>query len=326
MRRELELMVTTEKVVNEGLRIALRERNAARGINLFLEYLGKKSGSERIYIVEGYRGTSVNNTFEWCAEGVSQEIENLQNVPFEAVEWWYDIFENKRCVVIKDVEAIKDTEPLTYEYLKPQNIHSLITAPLVLEDEIMGFFGVDNPPVELMEHISDIAEMVAHFIVSLLEKQRLMAQMEKLSFEDSLSGVRNRNALNIFIDFNKKIKNVGILYCDVLGLKRVNDSLGHQAGDALIIRASKCLQKVFRKDDIYRVGGDEFLVICREIEKDIFMQRVESLRGDMVEREAMMSLGAIWKEQVVNVDSAIAEADQLMYAEKRAYYAAKNKE
>lgn len=108
-----------------------------------------------------------------------------------------------------------------------------------------------------------MAEIVGHFITSLLEKQKLMAQLEKLSFEDSLSNVRNRHALNHYLGKIEEMKNVGVVYCDVLGLKKINDTMGHQAGDALIVRASQSLQKFFRRTDIYRVGGDEFLVLCR---------------------------------------------------------------
>lgn len=313
-------MAVTEKVINEGLRVALRERNATHAIEVFLEHLGRKSKSERIYIFEGIRGSCVSNTFEWCADGVSEEKNNLQNVPFEAVEWWYRAFEEKSSIIIKDLEAIKESEPLTYEYLKPQNIHSLIASPLILEDSIIGFYGVDNPPQEIMEHISDAAEIIGHFLVSLLEKQRLMEQLEKLSFEDSLSGVRNRHALNYDISFYKALKEVGIIYCDILGLKKVNDSLGHQAGDELIIRASQCLQKMFRKTDIYRIGGDEFLVLCKGVEKENFKSRVENLRKEMQERDAIMSLGCLWEKEVTDIDALIASADKLMYQEKQAYY------
>ncbi len=325
MRRTIELMEITERVINEGLRVALRERNATHALELFLEHLGRKSNSERIYIFEGNRGSSVSNTFEWCATGVTEEKSNLQNVPFEAVEWWYNAFQDGHCIVIKDLELIKESNPLTYEYLKPQKIQSLIASPLILEDRIIGFYGVDNPPQNIMNHISDVAEIVGHFIVSLLEKKHLMEKLEKLSFEDSLSGARNRHALNHEIEFHNAFKDVGVVYCDVLGLKKVNDTLGHQAGDALIIRASGCLQKIFRKTDIYRVGGDEFLVLCEGVEEEHFKCRVERLRKDMHESEALMSLGTLWRKEVTDIDALITEADNLMYQEKRAYYASKNK-
>lgn len=325
MKHTIELMAITEKVINEGLRVALRERDAVYALELFLEHIGKNSGCERIYIVEGKRGEKVFNTYEWCAEGVTAEKDNLQNVPFEAVEWWYNAFADGHCIVINDVESIRDMEPLTYAYLKPQNIHSLVAAPLILEGEIIGFYGVDNPLEEIMDHIADVAEIVGHFITSLLEKQKLMAQLEKLSFEDSLSNVRNRHALNHYLGKTEEMKNVGVVYCDVLGLKKVNDALGHQAGDALIVRASQSLQKSFRRTDIYRVGGDEFLVLCRGLDEDVFLSRVETLRKDMVENRAEMSLGCVWRESVTDVEALVIEADGLMYEEKRAYYATHSK-
>lgn len=310
----------TAKVINESLRLALRERNATRAIELFLENLGQKSQCERIYIFEGEKGCSVDNTFEWCAEGVIPQKDNLQQVPYEAVEWWYQAFAESNSILIEDLEDIKESEPLTYEYLKPQNIHSLIACPLELEGEIIGFYGADNPPPEIIENVSYFAEIVGHFIVSLLEKQRLMQQLERISFEDSLSGVQNRHAFNEYIECCNQMQKVGIVYCDVLGLKKVNDLHGHQVGDALLVRASESLKGNFRKKDIYRVGGDEFLVICTDIDEQMFLSKVESLRDDMEKNNAQMSLGVIWRESVVHIDALIAEADGIMYEEKRAYY------
>lgn len=320
MKKTIELMSFTEKMINEGLRVALRERDATYALEIFLEHLGRNSKSERIYIFEGERGNSVSNTFEWCSEGVSQEKENLQNVPFEAVAWWYNTFQDGRCIIIKDLELIKESEPLTYQYLKPQNIHSLIASPLILEDKIIGFYGVDNPPQAIMDYISDVAEIVGHFITSLLEKRRLILQLERLSFEDSLSGVQNRHAWNQHIRYQKELQDVGLIYCDILGLKKVNDMQGHQAGDNLIIRASQCLKKTFRKTDIYRIGGDEFLVCCNDVEEKTFLDRVKQVRKDMYENDAMMSLGCLWRKNVEDIDAMITDADKLMYQDKRIYY------
>ena len=100
--------------------------------------------------------------------------------PKKTVVVGYRAFEENASILINDLESIREKEPLTYEYLKPQNIHSLIACPLELEGKIIGFYGVDNPPPEVMENVEYFAEIVGHFIVSLLEKQRLMQQMEKL--------------------------------------------------------------------------------------------------------------------------------------------------
>ena len=321
IKKELQYMVSNEKLVNEALRAALGEINATSSIEKFLEKLGTSMHCDRIYIFEGKKNCSVNNTFEWCAEGVTAEIDALQNVPYEAVSWWYDTFNTYDHLVIGNIEDIKETEPLTYEYLKPQNIHSLITAPLKKGDEIFGFFGVDNPPEYAIHNATYIIEIVAHFMVSLLEKKKLMDKLERMSYEDHLTGVYNRNALNDFLEENLQVNNLGMVYCDVLGLKRVNDTLGHQAGDNLLIRASECLKSTFRKNDIYRIGGDEFLIISVGIEENTFKKRIVELKEKMGNYDVKISLGTVWKPLSTDVEQVIYEADALMYEDKRAYYA-----
>ena len=116
-----------------------------------------------------------------------------------------------------------------------------------------------------------------------------------------------------------------MVFCDVLGLKRVNDALGHQAGDDLLIRASKCLRNSFRKNDIYRIGGDEFLIICRDIKEDVFNGRVVELKEKMGSYDVEMSLGPVWKSLSSNLEQMVYEADALMYEDKRAYYASNKK-
>ena len=326
MKKELQYIMSNEKLVNEALQAALGEMNVSSSINVFLEHLGRSIQCDRIYIFEGLRHMPVDNTFEWCADGVSSEKDSLQQLPFEIVSWWYDIFETQNHLIIENVEDIKDTEPLTYECLKPQNVYSLVAAPLKKGDEILGFFGVDNPPEQALHSITYIVEIVAHFIVSLLEKKILMSKLERLSYEDHLTGVLNRHALNEYLEENSVLENTGIIYCDVLGLKQVNDAFGHFAGDELLIRASKCLRKFFRIKDIYRIGGDEFLVICNNIEENIFGNRVEELRASMGEFKAVMSLGVLWKAYIEDLNQALIETDGLMYEEKRQYYASKKDE
>jgi len=313
--------MSNEKLVNEALHVALGEVNATSSIQKFLEKLGTSMHCDRIYIFEGKKNCPVNNTFEWCAEGVTVEIDTLQNVPHEAVSWWYDIFDTYSHLVIENIEDIKETAPLTYEYLKPQNIHSLITAPLKKGDEIFGFFGVHNPPEHAIQNTTYIIEIVAHFLVSLLEKKKLMDKLERICYEDLLTGVYNRNFLNEYLNEHSSAGNTGIVFCDVLGLKRVNDTLGHQAGDDLLIRASNCLKNTFRKNDIFRIGGDEFLVISKNIGADVFAKRIEELRDKMESYDVKMSLGVVWKPFINDIEHVIYEADALMYEEKRAYYA-----
>lgn len=317
---KLDSLLLSEKIVGDAIKSAVKEKDASKSIEIFIEFIGKAIKSDKIYIFEGTQGVCVSNTYEWCNDGVSAKKGDLQNVLFEKVKWIYDIFKKKDYVIIKDIEDINGIYPLTYSYVKPRNINSIIIVPLILGEEIIGFLGVDNPPARLLENIDNLVELVANFVVSLIEKRMLLDILEKYGFRDSLTEVKNRHALRVDISMHEYVANVGILYCDVLGLKQTNDLYGHLEGDNLIIRVAKCLQDCFRKNDVYRVGGDEFLIVCIGIDEEVFESKIKRLRESMPDYTINLSIGSIWKEQTDNIDAMIAEADFKMYEEKRAYY------
>ena len=81
-----------EAVINEGLRVALLEETPDQSLEVLLEHLGKALNGERTYIFEQNESGSDDNTYEWAAEGVEPEKENLQNVPPEVCASWYRNF------------------------------------------------------------------------------------------------------------------------------------------------------------------------------------------------------------------------------------------
>ena len=72
-----------------------------------------------------------------------------------------------------------------------------------------------------------------------------MSQLENMSYKDQLTKLGNRFAMEKYINEIDAEKSIGVVYCDITGLKRVNDSMGHEAGDQLILRACDSLKKAF---------------------------------------------------------------------------------
>ncbi|MDE6844748.1 MAG: sensor domain-containing diguanylate cyclase [Lachnospiraceae bacterium] len=310
-----------EAMINEGLRIALAAPTPEKSIEVLMEYIGQYFESERAYIFEELENGICRNTYEWCAGGVASQKEKLQNVPVEVVSLWYKRFLNGKSVIISNVEKIREKDPDVYEYLKPQNIESLVVSPLISEKEIIGFYGVDNPPEKFLDHITHMLQILGYFLVSVLRRRNLVRRLEEMCFQDQLTGLGNRHAMDDAASKADPEKSLGILYCDVMGLKRENDSMGHRAGDALLIRASECLRRAFGDYALFRVGGDEFLVLCEGISREELQEKVEAMKADMHRSNALMALGFVWRRDgKENMDTLIAEADWQMYADKMEWY------
>ena len=171
-----------ETVINEGLRVAMLAETPDQSLDVLLKHLGMALDGERTYIFEQNASGCDDNTYEWVADGVEPEKENLQNVPPEVCASWYRNFNIGRHIVIKNVEDIRETEPLQYENLKRQNICSLVVVPLYNGEKIIGFYGVDNPPAKSLEYASNMLQTAAYFIVSCLKQRNLVRELQKRSY------------------------------------------------------------------------------------------------------------------------------------------------
>lgn len=317
----IESFVNNEIIINEGIKMALAEETPDKSIMVLLEYLGKAFKGERAYIFEETSPKFVANTYEWCANGVSVQIESLENIPEKELEDWYIQFRQNKSVIIENLEDIKEISPDVYNILKPQDIVSLVVCPLVYQKKIIGFYGIDNPPVSNLKYIMTMLNVMASFIVSIINRRELFNKLVNISYYDRLTGAGNRYAMERAISDVDLTKSIGIIYGDVMELKSVNDTQGHLEGDKLLLGSYDHLCRYFDKKDIFRIGGDEFVVICSSITLEDFKQRISSIKNDMEHSNAKIALGQIWKQVCdEKIENIIVQADQLMYEEKRRYY------
>ena len=314
-------MINLEAMVNNGLRIALQQETPSQTLDVLLEYMGKALEGERTYIFEQNESGCDDNTYECVAIGVTPEKDNLQNVPPEVCANWYRNFQIGKHIVIKDLEDVRESDPLQYEVLKRQNIRSLVVVPLYNEGKVIGFYGIDNPPRKSLDYTSDMLQIMAHFIISALKRRNLVRELEEMSYCDQLTKIGNRHAMSKYIDELQNEQSLGIVYCDVTGLKQVNDQKGHAAGDKLLTDACECLKKSFGEYGLFRIGGDELLALCADMEEVTLWQGVEQLKKDLQEKSVHMAVGSIWKKDSFNgVEKLITEAEKRMYKDKAAYY------
>ncbi len=179
---DVQSVQNLETVINEGLRIALQKETPDQSLEVLLEHLGKALNGERTYIFEQNESGGDDNTYEWVADGVEPEKENLQNVLPEVCASWYRNFSIGNHIVIECLEEIRETDPLQYANLKQQGIHSLVVVPLHDGERCIGFYGVDNPPVKLLEYASNMLQTAAYFIVSSLKRRNLFRELQKQSY------------------------------------------------------------------------------------------------------------------------------------------------
>lgn len=291
-------------------------------IQQVLEEMSKEIQPDRIYVLET-DGETISNTFEWCKEGVESQIARLQKLSCDRyMNTWKKYLKGNTSVVIKDIEEIKEDDPLVYGLLKMQHIHCVINSPIYDNGKIIGYVGVDNYKEDETIDIQYLLESVAYFLSAKMVKERLLRRLDFLSHYDILTGVHNRNAMMEAIDALEKTElTVGIVYVDDNGLKKLNDTYGHFYGDIHIKKTANLLCKSFGENYVYRAGGDEFVVLVPGISESDFLSRFSQYE-EFVKLDGHMSVavGKEWIHSASMIKAAIHQADQKMYANKQEYY------
>ncbi len=115
-------------------------------IGKIVEIIAKFYDADRGYVFENNKQKNTcDNTFEWCREGVTEEIDNLKDIPMETVEPWFNEFKVKGEFAFANLEETYGHDEPLYQVLAPQNITALAVAPIRIDGEMIGFFGIDNP-------------------------------------------------------------------------------------------------------------------------------------------------------------------------------------
>lgn len=148
--------------------------------------------------------------------------------------------------------------------------------------------------------------------------------VEANCFTNSLTGLQNRfSYITRCCEIMEDNLSVGVIYCDLNGLKFTNDNFGHEEGDKLLKNMSRMMTSFFRQNECFRTGGDEFIVLLSDIEKENFFSRVETFEEYIRKKSGkflLASSGAAWIATADSLEVTVAEAEKIMYANKKLYY------
>lgn len=327
--RELAVSERTKEQIRQRLEIATvlnscvgklnSDTDIDVGINNLLATVNGYFQADRTYVFEIDPDRDVLiNTFEYiCGQEVSAQMDNLQEVPVSVIKVWMQNFRQGRSYYMSDLEQERG-QP-SYEMLKAQQVWRLLAVPLMKGGAVVGFLGVDNPRA----HYDDatLLSSIQFFVTNSLDRKKQQAYLEKLSYRDMLTGLYNRNRYIERLEAYKQVQDqqIGAIYIDLNGLKKVNDEQGHRAGDELIMRAAGTIAGIFA-EDAYRVGGDEFVVILLDVSREDFARKTEQLRRQMQENSVDASIGGVWQASTENLENLLRLADENMYREKKRYY------
>ena len=249
-------------------------------------------------------------------------------IPFEIVETWEHLLADTNCIIIKDegeLSAYEKRAPAWVKTLRENDVQTLCLVPFIHKGIINGYLYIKNFDTAQATRIKETMELVGFFLSSEVANHLFLEKLEYLSNIDMLTGVYNRNCMNVNVDelslklkLNPRPFTVG--FFDLNGLKSINDNGGHSEGDKLLVHSANLLKEIFVDDKIYRAGGDEFVIISFDT-KENFEAKVDETRKRASDPNWMyFAIGYYHDPDKGKLRLAMRYADEAMYKDKSKFY------
>ncbi len=273
--------------------------------------------------------------FNAVAASLNEEnfLQRNSSWPWDMKSFCRKIMETEESLYVDDAEHSKEWQNAPPVSEGP--VRSYLGLPVSWPDG--SLFGticvIDTKKAKYNQVQQQLLKQFRDMINADLQLLQDYEEIKALAITDELTQVHNRRGLNLLgeqriKDARRFNQNIGMVYIDIDNMKQLNDTEGHQAGDACIINLADILKDCCRESDIIaRVGGDEFLVmmladdeqhiqkLCHRIEH----QFSEELKQNPTFRLNSLSYGYCFTDEPGNarIEIMIDQADQHMYENKR---------
>lgn len=328
-KQELKNMLDVQTLITNCVRMLYAVDDLDQTINAVLTQIGEFLVSDRAYVFE-IKDELMNNTHEWTAPGISPQLEKLQQLDLSLISDWLPFFEKTDCIIIDDVEQLQKTNTAAYATLHAQEITSLIAAPIFLDNKLAGYIGIDNYDSEKIKNSSYLLLSMSIFLSYAIRHRNHVDMLHRLSYHDLLTNALNRNAfMDVLSQFRPgQYASAGIIYIDINGMKEINDFYGHHQGDKILITTVAKVFNLFKPDELFRIGGDEFVIITYDLTETDFYEKFNLLRNIFCEKTNLpfsIATGSCWVKSPSDLNSLLQQADSAMYTDKKKFYYGKEK-
>jgi diguanylate cyclase (GGDEF)-like protein/PAS domain S-box-containing protein len=308
--------------------LEINSANIDRKINISLKEVGVFFDVDRSYIFQFADKTrTMTNTHEWCNNGIKSEKENLQDLLSDNFTWLMEQLSRNEYIYIKDVNKLGKKAEAEQKIFMRQGIKSATLMPMVIENELFGFFGFDS--VENHKEYSKeeirLLKIFTDIITNAFSKYKGDQRIRDLTYKDSLTGLYNRRFFEEELERldTKRQLPISIIIADINGLKIINDSLGHKKGDDLLAKAAGILKEEIRQEDILaRQGGDEFALLLPHTNRSGAEKIIKRIRNRAKKTKndhltVSIALGVSTKEESSqDIYEVLRKADNNMYNNK----------
>lgn len=225
---------------------------------------------------------------------------------------------------IKPNKHLQKTNPELHTFLKVNKIYNILFSATISNSNHVTILAIINTKRENQSRL--LAEKTAACFSMALHNKNYLNKTKLVATTDALTGALNRVAYNGDVELFDKGNNLNVacVYVDVNELHIVNNMYGHATGDEMLKYIANTLKEVFYGHNVYRMGGDEFVVLCQNTTLEAVEKNLNVFVERLKPKNYHVAVGLSFRNQNTNVEEMVKEAEEKMYEAKAKYY--QNKE
>lgn len=213
--------------------------------------------------------------------------------------------------------------PEFYSFLKENDIRTIHCAMVSNSSNNINIIGTINAAKKQIHEL--LKEIAVCFSMAVFNKKHL-SKTEEMAMTDALTGAANRTAYTQNLEKIESVEDGLIcVYIDVNELNFYNNQYGHAAGDQMLQFIVEVLDEEFEDSEVYRMGGDEFLLFTENVPLETVKEKVSNAKKLITEMKYNISVGVKSRAKDESIEALVNEAEKLMYIEKTAFYQEKAK-
>ena len=317
LSRDTARKLETERTLVECIRRLMDAASSREAAQAVLSCVGGFYQASHAFLLELHAsGRSVHCTQLWTA--ADAEPLELPSISLSNGSLLNRLLESPQAQCIL-AERLGPEYRQVAAQMQDAGVSALLFAPLP-HTFGRGLLGVANAASDISD--TRVLESLAYFVGSELSRRRLQSRLEYQNRHDALTGLENRLQYQRFLAGPIPAGPIGAVFCDINSLKQINDRYGHSRGDAVIMQTADVLRACFPGAHIYRMSGDEFVVLCPGVTQARFETMLAKARDRLAsETDYGVSLGGAWHACArEDLDELVRAADESMYADKQEHY------
>jgi diguanylate cyclase (GGDEF)-like protein len=319
-----------------------------------LAAVGEFCHADRSYVFQfNAKITEMSNTHEWVRSGISSHKESLQQIPRQALPYFYREIQQNLVFAVNNVAELPAEAAAEQQEFNAEDIQSVLCCAMLAGDSLIGFVGCDmvsrqrNWTSNDLRRLKLVGEMLANTLQNVsyrrslqqiqLQLQQANAELQQQALQDGLTGIANRRSFDTKLqqELQRCARHqmpLGLLLLDIDHFKAYNDYYGHQAGDQALQQVAQLLPGLLKRQGelAARYGGEEFAVIlpgsdeaacCRMAEKIQQQLSTLAIRHQQSGVSKLLTLSIGYCSRIPDKNSS---TEQLIQAADSALYKAKD--